>query len=103
MHSLQGHAAAITHITINERSNQIISLSSDKVIKVPASALILCLLLHDSCCRAAEPTGAGLRNLKCLTALDKTALSSVSDVESAGCFEVATLMQVLHGSKHLCQ
>ncbi|KAL3142584.1 hypothetical protein ABBQ38_002902 [Trebouxia sp. C0009 RCD-2024] len=34
MATLQGHAAAITHITINERSNQIISLSSDKVIKV---------------------------------------------------------------------
>ena len=34
MLAVQGHAAAVTHITINERSNQIISLSSDKVIKV---------------------------------------------------------------------
>ena len=44
MHLLQGHAAAITHITINERSNQIISLSSDKVIKVllyPASCSMI--------------------------------------------------------------
>ncbi len=32
--ALQGHAAAVTHITINERSSQIISLSADKVIKV---------------------------------------------------------------------
>lgn len=43
---LQGHAAAITHITINERSNQIISLSSDKVIKVP---VILASLPSDTC------------------------------------------------------
>lgn len=33
-HCLQGHAAAVTHITLNERSNQIISLSADKVVKV---------------------------------------------------------------------
>ncbi len=33
-HVVQGHAAAVTHITINERSNQIISLSADKVVKV---------------------------------------------------------------------
>ena len=46
MHMLQGHAAAITHITINERSNQIISLSADKVIKV---LLLLAALLHDAC------------------------------------------------------
>ncbi|KAA6426925.1 MAG: hypothetical protein FRX49_03249 [Trebouxia sp. A1-2] len=34
MATLTGHAAAVTHITINERSSQIISLSADKVIKV---------------------------------------------------------------------
>ena len=45
MHMLQGHAAAITHITINERSNQIISLSSDKVIKVPL-LLASCSMIH---------------------------------------------------------
>jgi hypothetical protein len=37
--ALQGHAAAVTHITINERSSQIISLSADKVIKVLRSSL----------------------------------------------------------------
>ena len=37
---LQGHAAPVTHIAINERSNQIISLSADKVIKVSACAYL---------------------------------------------------------------
>ncbi len=31
---MQGHTAAVTHVVVNERSNQIISLSADKVIKV---------------------------------------------------------------------
>ena len=32
--AVQGHQAPVTHVTVNERSNQVISLSKDKIIKV---------------------------------------------------------------------
>lgn len=31
---MQGHTAAVTHVAINERSSQVISLAADKIIKV---------------------------------------------------------------------
>ena len=37
--ALQGHQAPVTHVTINERSNQVISLSKDKIIKVALVAV----------------------------------------------------------------
>ncbi len=53
--ALQGHAAAVTHITINERSSQIISLSADKVIKVllifePRSCRLASSCTQHACC-----------------------------------------------------
>lgn len=47
---LQGHTAAVTHVAINERSSQVISLAADKIIKVQLSASqhLTCLVSHDS-------------------------------------------------------
>ena len=53
MHAcVQGHAAPVTHIAINERSNQIISLSADKVIKV-SRCLPACL--YAVTCSSCQP------------------------------------------------
>ncbi len=53
--ALQGHAAAVTHITINERSSQIISLSADKVIKVLLTFEPHSCRLASSCTQHALP------------------------------------------------